>query len=84
MTSSKTGRAPSAMLLKHYDRLRKDHPGMVPLVRLRSGGFQHKDPRVGWVNKPMFVIVREPGRPTRSPSLTRRTAGILDDDYSRL
>ena len=60
VTSSKTGRSAVGVLLKHYERLRKDHAGEVPLVQLRSGGFQHKDPRVGWVNKPMFVIVGQP------------------------
>jgi hypothetical protein len=46
-TSSKTGRNAVGVLLKHFERLRKDHPGMVPLVQLRSSGFQHRDERIG-------------------------------------
>ena len=52
---------------------------MVPLVQLRSSGFQHKDPRVGWVNKPMFVIVGSRAADSVAKSDTS-TAGILNDD----
>ena len=71
VTSSKTGRNAVGVLLKHYERMRKDHAGDVPLVQLRSGGFQHKDPRVGWVSTSRCSSSSGAGRPTSSPSLTR-------------
>jgi hypothetical protein len=56
-TSSKTGRRAIGNLLRHYDRLQKTHPDMYPIVRLKAGGFNHRDPRVGWVPVPAFAVV---------------------------
>ena len=57
VTRTKTGRVAAANLLRHYERLRKSHPGECPIVRLKAGGFEHKDSRVGWVRTPVFVTV---------------------------
>jgi hypothetical protein len=56
VTSSKTGRRAVVTLLRHYDRMRNNHPDELPVVRLRKGGFTHSDSRVGWVNTPVFVV----------------------------
>jgi hypothetical protein len=48
-------------LLRHYDRI----PGRYPVVRLQPGGFNHRDPRVGWVPVPNFPIV---GQVTQEPT----------------
>jgi hypothetical protein len=56
-TSSKTGRRAVGNLLRHYDRLRRTHPDTLPIVRLRAGGFNHGDPKIGWVTTPTFQIV---------------------------
>jgi hypothetical protein len=56
-TASKTGRRSIGGLLKHYNRLQRAHPGDVPIVRLRPGGFNHRDSRIGWVPVPTFCIV---------------------------
>jgi hypothetical protein len=56
-TSSVTGRRALGNLLRHYDRLQKTHPDMYPVVRLKTGGFNHRDPRVGWVTVPVFAVV---------------------------
>ena len=47
-------------------------------MQLRAGGFQHRDPRVGWVATPMFVVVgRHPAdgvaKPDTSPWATSST-----------
>ena len=79
VTSSRTGRNAVGVLLRHYERLRKDHAGDVPLVQLRSSGFQHKDPRVGWVSKPMFVIAgHRPADSVAKPDTS--IGGIIDDE----
>jgi hypothetical protein len=57
ITNSKTGRRAVGELLRHYNRMRKSHPGELPVVRLKVGGFQAKDERVGWVKTPVFVVV---------------------------
>jgi hypothetical protein len=56
-TTSKTGRRAVGNLLRHYERLQKTDPGAFPVVRLRPGGFNHSDPRIGWVPTPTFVVV---------------------------
>jgi hypothetical protein len=45
-TSSVTGRRAIGNLLRHYDRLQRTHPDMYPCVRLKTGGFNHRDDRV--------------------------------------
>ena len=58
----------------------QDQPATVPLVWLRTGGFEHKDPRVGFVRDADVRRLRAPAGRLASPSRTRRTGGILDDD----
>jgi hypothetical protein len=55
--SSNTGRRAIGTLLRHYDRMGRTHPDMFPVVRLKAGGFQHKDDRVGWVKVPVLAVV---------------------------
>jgi hypothetical protein len=54
-TQNKTGRRAVGSLLRHYNR--RSTPDDVPIVRLRVGGYQHRDTRIGWVSTPMFVVV---------------------------
>jgi hypothetical protein len=56
VTSSVTGRRAVGTLLKHYDRLRRNGGDDYPVVRLRTGGFKHRDERVGWLTTPVFVV----------------------------
>ena len=56
-TASKTGRRSVGNLLRHFDRMQRTEPGAYPVVRLRPGGFTHKDGRIGWVATPAFAIV---------------------------
>jgi hypothetical protein len=72
-TSSKTGRRAVGNLLRHYDRMLRTHPGELPVVRLKKGGFQHRDERIGWVATPAFAVVgRAPmdsvAKPDSSPA----------------
>jgi hypothetical protein len=56
-TTSATGRRAVGNLLRHYERLRRADADLYPVVRCKPGGFQHRDPRVGWVAVPSFVVV---------------------------
>jgi hypothetical protein len=72
-TNSITGRRAVGNLLRHYDRTQRTHPDTYPLVRLKVGGFNHRDERVGWVNVPVFAVVgRTPkdsaAKPDSSPA----------------
>ena len=60
-TISTTGRRAVGNLLRHYDRMQRTNPGELPVVRLRAGGFNHRDERVGWVPTPVFAIVGRSG-----------------------
>jgi hypothetical protein len=57
VTTSLTGRRAVGNLLRHYDRMQRLNPGELPVVKLKPGGFNHRDPRVGWVATPQFQIV---------------------------
>ena len=74
-TISQTGRRAIGNLLRHYDRMQRINPGELPVVRLRAGGFNHRDERVGWVPTPVFAIV---GRAPRD-SAAKPDTGVAAD-----
>jgi hypothetical protein len=79
VTTSRTGRSAVGNLLRHYDRMRKSHPGELPVVRLGVGGFQHRDPRVGWVKTPVLIVVgRTPADSAAIPDTSLKAQ--LDDE----
>jgi hypothetical protein len=82
-TQSTTGRRAVGSLLRHYNRMRRSAPDDVPIVRLRVGGFQHKDDRIGWVSTPMFCVVGhaprdEAARPELPPPDTSAGSDMND------
>jgi hypothetical protein len=78
-TASVTGRRAVGNLLRHYNRMLKSSPGMYPIVRLKTGGFNHRDPRVGWVQVPVFAVVgRHPANDVSKPD-SSHTADMNDE-----
>ena len=70
---SVTGRRAVGNLLRHYNRTQKSHPEMYPVVRLKEGGFNHRDERVGWVRVPVFAVVgRHPKDDAAKPDSSLR------------
>ena len=70
-TASKTGRRAIGNLLRHYDRTQRTDPGACPVIRLRPSGFNHTDPRIGWVPTPGFSVVGvAPGASAAVPDTT--------------
>jgi hypothetical protein len=68
VTSSITGRRAIGNLLRHYDRMEKAKAGAYPIIRLKVGGFNHRDDRVGWVKVPVIAVVgRAPKESTAKP-----------------
>jgi hypothetical protein len=57
VTGSVTGRRAVGTLLRHYNRMRQGKEEAYPLVKLKVGGFQHRDDRVGWVKVPVIAVV---------------------------
>lgn len=77
-TSSMTGRRAVGNLLRHYDRTRRTHPDELPVIKLKVGGFQHRNERIGWVSTPVFAVVgRAPRDSAAKPDTS--TQGQLDD-----
>jgi len=74
-TTSLTGRRAVGNLLKHYDRMQRTNPGEVPVVRLKAGGFNHRDDRIGWVATPVFAVV---GRAPREAAARPDTSAAAD------
>lgn len=75
VASSQGARKAVGSLLRHYEKMRRDHPGEYPVIRLSTGSYPHKDPRVGKVNTPVFTVV---GRAPRD-SVAQPSAAISDD-----
>jgi hypothetical protein len=77
VTSSATGHRAVGNLLRHYDRMQRTNPGELPVVRLKTGGFQHRDDRVGWVATPVFTVV---GRAPKNSAAAPDTSPSSDMD----
>jgi hypothetical protein len=83
VTTSKTGRKACVDLIRHYDRTQRQTPGELPVVRMRTGGFNHSDTRVGFVTTPRFVVCgRQPRDSVAKPDTS--TGAFLNDDISHL
>jgi hypothetical protein len=74
-TLNDTGRRAVGRLLQHYERMLRLNPDELPIVRLKVGGFNHRDPRVGWVSTPQFAIV---GR-TKRDAVAK--SAVVPDDF---
>ena len=81
VTTNITGRNAVGSLIRHYKRLQKTNPGEQPLVRLQAGGFNHRDPRVGWVPVPQFSIV---GHVPQGSAAKPDIASDLNDEIPHL
>jgi hypothetical protein len=75
VTGSLSGHRAVGNLMKHYNRTLRTHPDDYPVVRLKVGGFQHRDERIGWVPTPVFAVV---GRKPRGDSARPDTSLAAD------
>jgi hypothetical protein len=79
VTRTVTGIRAVGNLLRHYERLRRTHPDMYPLVNLKTGGFNHRDDRIGWVSTPALAVVgKHPKGSTAKPDAS--ASADLDDE----
>ena len=56
-TTSITGRGAVGKLVAVCKKMRRNDPELYPVVRLATGGFQHRIPSIGFVTTPAFVVV---------------------------
>jgi hypothetical protein len=78
-TSSKTGRRACDNLIRLCGRMQQTDPDHYPIIKLRVGGFQHRDDRVGWVNAPAFDPVGKASKADTSMTDTS-VSGDLNDE----
>jgi hypothetical protein len=77
-TTSPTGRRAIGNLLRHFNRMQRTNPNELPVVRLRPGGYQHRDERIGWVSTPTFVAVGRTPRDSAAKPDTSLAADMND------
>jgi len=53
-TTSVTGRRAVDSLIGACGRMQRAEPNDYPVIKLRVGGFQHRDERIGWIPTPAF------------------------------
>jgi hypothetical protein len=56
VTSSRGGIKAVGRLLKHCKRVSKTDADFLPLVQLKTGGYDHPNKQFGWVNEPIFAV----------------------------
>jgi hypothetical protein len=79
VTSSVTGRRAIGNLLRHFDRMEKTKADAYPIVRLKVGGFNHRDERVGWVKVPVIAIVGRTPKETAAKPDSSLSADLNDE-----
>jgi hypothetical protein len=78
-TTSLTGRRACDSLVEMCGRMSRNEPDVYPVIKLRVGGFNHRDDRVGWVKTPAFERV---GKASKANTTVTDTslAGEMNDE----
>jgi hypothetical protein len=74
-TTSVTGRRAVDNLIQQCAQMQKKDPDHYPVIKLRIGGFEHRDERVGWVKTPAFERV---GKAPKADTTVAATAVAED------
>jgi hypothetical protein len=77
-TTSLTGRKAVGNLINHCERMARQQSDDYPIVRLATGGFQHRDERVGWVKTPAFPTIGKTPK-SGTAKIDTSVAADLDD-----
>jgi len=78
-TTSVTGRRAVDNLIQACARMQKSEPDLYPVIKLRIGGFQHRDDRVGWVKTPAFERVGKASKADTAIATTTVTDDLNDE-----
>jgi hypothetical protein len=78
-TSSITGRRACDQVIRMCGKMQKKEPNDYPVIKLRISGFEHKDPRVGWIKTPAFDRVGKTPKSNASASVDTSPSGDLGD-----
>jgi hypothetical protein len=78
-TSSITGRRACDSIIRVCGKMQSKEPNEYPVIKLRISGFEHKDPRVGWIKTPAFDRIGK--APKSNATLADTSCGSdMDDD----
>lgn len=78
-TTSATGRRAVSNLAKHCRQMQRQEPDLYPVIRLKIGGFQHRDDRIGFVKTPAFAVVGKARKNGRAPVDTSLDTDLNDE-----
>jgi hypothetical protein len=57
----------------------RHNPGELPIVRLKTGGYNHRDERIGWVPTPVFAVIGRAPRDNGAQADTSLAADLQDE-----
>jgi hypothetical protein len=58
--------------------MQRTNPGELPVIKLKVGGFNHKDERIGWVPTPVFAVVGRAPRDSAAKPDTSSSGDMSD------
>jgi hypothetical protein len=76
-TTSITGRRACDAVIRICGKMQTREPDDYPVIKLRISGFEHKDPRVGWIKTPAFDRIGKAPKTNAALADTSR-----EDDFS--
>jgi hypothetical protein len=79
VTSSRGGIKAVSRLLKHCKRVSRTDADFLPLVQLKTGGYDHPNKQFGWVHEPIFAVC---GRISRGDAAQPEPSGdaLVNDE----
>jgi hypothetical protein len=78
-TSSITGRRAVDSLIAACGRMQQTEPDDYPVIKLRIGGFQHRDDRIGWIKTPAFERCGKAPKANTTMADTSAAADLSDE-----
>src|SRR5262249_33079907 len=76
LATNPTSRGACHDLMQHYKRRERSGRNDFPLVRLKTGGYERRDPPKVWGHKPVFAIG---GHQPKTETIQPTEASIADD-----
>jgi hypothetical protein len=78
-TTSVTGRRACDNLIGACGRMSQTEPDVYPVIKLRVGGFNHRDERIGWIKTPAFERVGKAPKANTTMANTSVDADLNDE-----
>ena len=79
VAASLTTRCEADALIGQCERMRRTEPDDYPVIKLAVSGFNHKNPRVGWIPTPSLPRVGKAPMANASAALTSLADDLNDE-----